>query len=691
MERGMPRLRHQPDRLRVAVRLLTLILTVCAVAAPTTRAADPAPTPDFPTQIRPILQQHCFKCHGPDKKKADVDFSTIADEKSASKNRRLWRNALEQVSTLEMPPPGKEPPIPAPQRDALLAWMKHVATTFDCSDPADRDPGPALIRRLTRPEYNLTIRDLVGLDFDAGQAVGMPEDLPTHGYSNGVNGLILPPALMEKYFAATDQILDKLYAGAPASLATSKLPTEKRNALKRAYESVFGAPAAPSASADNARPLPSPGIHPGETAQDARRILERFATRAYRRPIRPEELTRLTDLFARNQSAGQPFAAALRLPLKAILVSPNFLFRIEEDHPAPTRSNTGTGTGYRVSDHELATRLSYFLWSSMPDDELFRLAAENKLSDPATLEQQTRRMLADPKAKALTDQFAAQWLQLTRLETARPSTEFFPTFKPALRQAMFDETATFFDHLRTDDRPVTDLLDADYTFVNADLAKHYDLPSVTGKELRKVPLPPSLHRGGLLGMASVLALTSQTSRTSPTLRGKYVLEVLLGTPPPPPPPDAGQLKDDKKKGAEPKTFREQMAQHAANPSCASCHKRIDPLGYALENYDAVGRYRDTAGGNRPLDNTGELPTGEKFTGPAELKQVLLQRTPQFTRNMSEQLLSYALGRDLDDYDECTTKEITDRLTRENHRFSSLVLGIVQSYPFQHRKNAESKE
>lgn len=640
-------------------------LILCALAA-VTRAAD-APPFDFPTQIRPLLQQHCFKCHGPDKKKGDVDFSVIPDEKSASRNRRLWRNAIEQVESSDMPP-AKEPPLPAAHRETLLAWMKHVATTFDCSDPADRDPGPALIRRLTRAEYNDTIRDLVGVaDFDAGQAVGMPEDAPTHGFSNSAGALILPPALMEKYFAAADQVLDKLYAGSPESLAKSKISNEKRKALKATYDSVFG------------------------PDQDAAKVIERFATRAYRRPVRPEELARLVDLFTRSRSDNQPVASALRLPLKAVLVSPNFLFRIEEDRPAsldPKSLLQEPGRGYRVSDFELATRLSYFLWSSMPDDELFRLAAEHKLADPATLEHQTRRMLADPKARALTDQFAAQWLQLTRLETARPSTEFFPTFKPALRQAMYDETATFFDHLRTDDRPVTDLLDADYTFVNADLARHYDLPNVTGKELRKVALPHNLHRGGLLGMASVLALTSQTSRTSPTLRGKYVLEVLLGTPPPPPPPDAGQLKEERKKGAEPKTFREQMAMHAANPTCASCHKRIDPLGYGLENFDAVGRFRPDASGGRPLDNTGQLPTGERFTGSAELKQVLLQRTPQFTRNMASQLLSYALGRDLDDYDDCPLKEITDRLTRDNHRFSALVLGIVQSYPFQHRKNAE---
>jgi hypothetical protein len=616
--------------------------------------------------VRPILQDRCFKCHGPEKKKGDVDFSTIADDKSASKQRKLWRTAVDQVETLEMPPPSKEPALPENQRTALLAWMKHVLANVDCSGPADRDPGPALVRRLDRAEYDLTVRDLTGLpDFDVAQAVGMPDETPVHGFANQVSGLILPPALMEKYFAAADQILEKILAGSPSALAASKLSANKKNALQAAYETVFG------------------------HSQDAAGVLKTFATRAYRRPARPEELARLTDLFKRNQSAGQSFESALRLPLKAVLVSPNFLFRIEEDRPASP--DPKDGQGHRVTDYELATRLSYFLWSTMPDDELFQLAADNKLSEPKTLDAQVRRMLADPKAKALTDQFAAQWLQLTKLDTARPSTEFFPTFRPALRQAMRDETATFFDHLRTDDPPVTDLLDADYTFVNAELAKHYDIPNVSGNQLRKVTLPANLHRGGLLGMASVLTLTSQTSRTSPTLRGKYVLDVILGTPPPPPPPEGGQFKDEKRKTREPKTFREQMAMHAANPACASCHKRIDPLGYGLENFDAIGRWRADSGGGRPLDNTGQLPTGEKFTGPAELKQVLIQRQPQFVRNLTEQLLSYALGRDLDYYDECTIKEIQDRLAKDNHRFSSLVLGIVDSYPFQHRKNVETKE
>jgi hypothetical protein len=317
------------------------------------------------------------------------------------------------------------------------------------------------------------------------------------------------------------------------------------------------------------------------------------------------------------------------------------------------------------------------------------LADAGKLSDPAVLEQQVRRMLAEPRGRALTDNFAAQWLQLRKLATARPSTEFFPTFTPQLRQAMYDETATFFDHLRTDDRSLLDLLDADYAFLNADLARHYGIGGVEGDALRKVALKPDARRGGLLGMGSVLSLTSHTSRTSPTLRGKWILEVIFGTPPPPPPPDAGMLKEDHEKGEEPKSFREQMAQHAANPTCASCHKRIDPLGYGLENFDAIGAWRDTAGGGRPLDNTGQLPTGEKFTGAGELKKLVLARRDDFVHNATEQLLTYALGRDLQYYDECPVREVKSALERDSYRFSTLVVGIVKSFPFQHRKNTDA--
>ncbi len=412
-----------------------------------------------------------------------------------------------------------------------------------------------------------------------------------------------------------------------------------------------------------------------------REIVARFGRRAYRRPVQDDEIDRLMTLHARAAARGDAPEKALRLPLKAVLVSPHFLFRVEREQP-------GTKP-YRIRDSELAVRLSYFLWSTMPDDALSADAEQGKLSDPAVLEAQVRRMLAHPNAKALTLNFAAQWLQLRKLEYARPSTEFFPSFNNRLKQAMREEATTFLDKLREEDRSVLDLLDSDYAWLNGELAKHYGIAGVEGKDFRRVALQPEHHRGGLLGMGAVLALTSHTSRTSPTLRGKWILEAIFGTPPPPPPPDAGTIKEQKK-GVEPKTFRELMALHATQPACATCHKRIDPLGFALENYDAVGAWRDTQGG-KPMDAVGVLPSGERFEGVAGLKQVLLRSRDAFERNLIEQMLAYALGRDVLDTDECAIREIQTAAAKNEHRFSTLVLGVVKCFPMQYRRNSESKD
>jgi hypothetical protein len=533
------------------------------------------------------------------------------------------------VEEKEMPPEGEKPLTPE-QRELLVRWIRAAAAHVDCGNPAERNPGPPLLRRLNRSEYVASIRDLSGVTFDVAAEVGMPEEATGTTFDTSANALVLPPALLEKHFAAAELVLDRM------------------------------------------KPL---------KGESPRAIIAAFARRAYRRPTTDDEIDRLMVLHERAVKRGDAPAAALRLPLKAILLSPHFLFRIEREQP-------GTQP-YRVSDPELAVRLSYFLWSTMPDDALAADAEKGKLSDPAVLEAQVRRMLLHPKARALTLNFAAQWLQLRKLDYARPSTEFFPTFNNKLKQAMRDEATTFLDKLREEDRSVLDLLDCDYAWLNGDLAKHYGIAGVEGKEFRRVTLKPQDHRGGLLGMGAILALTSHTSRTSPTLRGKWILESIFGTPPPPPPPDAGTLKEQKK-GAEPKTFRELMAQHAVQSACASCHKRIDPLGFALENYDAVGAWRDTQGG-KPMDAAGVLPSGERFEGVAGLKQVLLRSRDAFERNLIEQMLAYALGRDVHDGDECAIREIKAALEKDGHRFSTLVLGVVRSVPMQYRQNSERKD
>jgi mono/diheme cytochrome c family protein len=643
----------------ITARTTALILAVLAFAG-LARASGPDPVA-FRDEIRPFLDKHCARCHDSARAKGGIDFSKVGDASTVRKRRKLWRGVIEHVETLEMPPEG-EPEVAPERRERVVAWLKAAVSSTDCDDPSTLDPGPPPVRRLTRDEYDRTLRDLLGVKFKSAEVVGMPVDGDGSGssFANLAEALILPPALMEKYFAAADKALDLVFKD------------------RKSLDSLLVA-----------RPGPGPGPGPGPDLLDreaARRIIARFLRLAYRRPVDEGEVSRYLALFDRSKAKGSSFEDSSRLMVKAALVSPHFLFRVERD-----RASKGSEAPYKVTDHELAVRLSYYLWSTMPDATLGDLADRGTLSDPSTLEAQVKRMLLDPKARALTDNFAEAWLQVGKLANARPSTEFFPTFNGQLRQALRDETVTFFDKLREGDRSVLELLDADYAYLNQDLAKHYDIPGVEGPAIRRVGLPIGSHRGGLLGMGSVLALTSHTNRTSPTLRGKYILEVVFGTPPPPPPPDAGKLPEGQEKpGEPPRSLREQMARHARQAECAACHAKIDPLGYGLENYDAVGRWRVDLGG-KPLDATGKLPGGESFNGPDELKKIIVARKGDFERNLIERMLSYALAREVQGDDECAVRKIQADLERDGHRFSTLVLGVARSLPFLNRRTLEGHE
>jgi hypothetical protein len=775
-------------------------------------AAEPASW----SQVRPIVQSRCAECHSGDEPAARIDFTALTDDRAAARQRKLWRKAVAQIEAGAMPP-ADEPPLSADERTQLLAWMKQAVAVVDPTDPANRDPGPAPIRRLSLAEYNRTVHDLLGFEFDAATDVGMTEDAgETNGFANLAVALDIPPALLEKYFAAADQILDRLLGTELSSFVDGRITEDAR--ISR--EQMFGLKPGEWRKLDLVVAPPKDA-----TPRDAARsIVSRVANRAYRGQATPADIERLMVLFDRATEQGNSYVDAVRLMLKAVLVSPKFLYRIETD-----RTDRQPGEAYAVSDLELAVRLSYFLWFSMPDDELLDLASRGKLSAPGestepikfagtvigaagsesfqgnnrdkvfdgdlmtfldgpdaashwigldlgtaqpisrlrfagrpgiegrmvggkfqassradfssdviellevkeappggwvtqdfaqpstyryvrylppanafgniaemevrgpgqgtVLEQQVRRMLADRRARALTDFFAARWLQLSKLPTARPSTEFFPEFSGNIRQAMYDETATFFDGLRRENRSLLELLDADYTYLNEELAKYYGIPDVSGKEVRRVPLKPEYHRGGLLGMGSVLALTSHTSRTSPTLRGKWILDVMLGSPPPPPPANVGQITDERDKMKEIKTFREKLAQHAQQAACAACHRKMDPLGFALDRYSAVGLWREQVG-QQPLDVSGELPGGEKLNGENDLKRVMLAKKDEFIRNLTEQLLVFALGRELDYYDDGPVQEITAALKADDYRFATLVMGVVKSYPFQYRKNPQ---
>ena len=412
----------------------------------------------------------------------------------------------------------------------------------------------------------------------------------------------------------------------------------------------------------------------------ARRILSSLARRAYRRPVTPGDLDVLLGFFDEGRQEGG-FDAGIEMALRWLLASPEFVLRVERDPVG-----VAPGTNYTISDLELASRLSFFLWSSIPDDELLDLAAARRLRDPEVLEQQTRRMLSDERSRALVTSFASQWLYLRNVPAVVPDEDRFPDVGEGLRQAMRRETELLVESVFREDRNVLDLLTADYTFVNERLARHYGMPRIYGSHFRRVPVTNEA-RQGLLGHASILAVTSYPNRTSPVLRGKWVLENLLGTPPALPPPDVPAL-EETTAGGEALSMREATERHRANPVCASCHRLMDPPGFALEQFDAVGRFRTRTAVNTPIDASGELPDGTRFDGAAGLRQALVSRPERFVGTLTEKLMTYALGRGLEHYDAPAIRAITRDAAANDFRFSSLIVGIVKSMPFRMRK-AES--
>jgi hypothetical protein len=407
----------------------------------------------------------------------------------------------------------------------------------------------------------------------------------------------------------------------------------------------------------------------------AERILGRLARRAYRQPVSKAELRPILDFYEAGRRQGT-FDSGIQRGLERILASPRFAFRVERDP-----DSIAPGTPYRISDVELASRLSFFLWSSIPDEALLDLASRGRLKDPAILEQQVRRMLADPKSNALVANFAGQWLHLRNVRSVLPNSDEFPDFDDNLRQAFRRETELLFESLIREDRNVVDLLRADYTFVNERLARHYGIPGIYGSRFRRVKVTDE-PRKGILGKGSMLAVTSHAERTSPVLRGKWVLENIVGLPVPPPPPDIPQLKPAEE-GQKPKTLREQMAEHRTNPTCATCHKVMDPVGLALENFDAVGAWRTHEAG-APIDASGQLADGSAVDGIVTLRQAILERSDLFVSTMTEKLMIYALGRGVGAEDMPAIRRILRDAAVNDNRFSSLVLGIARSVPFQMR-------
>lgn len=414
--------------------------------------------------------------------------------------------------------------------------------------------------------------------------------------------------------------------------------------------------------------------NPGEELPCARKIISTLARKAYRRPVNDNDLESLLGFYQRGRNEGS-FETGIEKALRLMLGSPEFVFRFEPDPP-----NLAANSVYRVSDLALASRLSFFLWSSLPDDELLAAVKQGKLKDPVVLERQVKRMLADSRSHALVDNFAGQWLYLRNLKSVAPDVEEFPDFDDNLRQAMKRETELFFESIVSEDHNVLDLMTANYTFINERLARHYGIPNVYGTRFRRVVLDDDARRG-LLGKGSILTVTSYATRTSPVLRGKWILTNILGTPTPPPPPNVPALKENSE-GGKPLSVRERMELHRSNAACAVCHKVMDPLGFSLEYFDGVGKWRTTSEAGTKIDASGVLADGSKVDDPVTLRQALLKHPEGFVRTFTEKLLTYALGRGVEYYDMPAVRAIVRDAAREDCRFSSIVLGIVKSTPFQ---------
>lgn len=620
---------------RTASILIVLASANAAQITPPQAAPD-----DFGKVIAPFVAQNCALCHNAKLKTAGLNLVGYTSTAGMLKDRPEWEKVVAKLQAGEMPPKG----MPQPKPEDVKAMTSWIEDQFALADKNSKpDPGHLVAHRLNRVEYYNTIRDLLAIKFKPSS--DFPADDSGYGFDNIGDVLTVSPVLTEKYLAAAEQIAVQAIPAAQAG------QTEMPESYKRIFACGH-----------------TPGEHTKECAQTD---LAHLAQLAYRRPVTPDEVKHLTRLVERARHEGLPFDQAMRIGVEAILCSPNFLFRIERD-PDPSDP-----TPHLVGDYELASRLSYFLWSSMPDAELFRMAAEHRLNTPDVLNAQVLRMLKDPRSAALVDNFAGQWLEFRNLNLIHPDKKRFPAFTPALRKEMVTETRLFVEGIIRDDCSILDFIDGKYSYLNEDLARFYGIDGVTGDEFRRVSLNGT-ERSGVLTQASVLTVTSYPTRTSPVLRGKWILENFLNSPPPPPPPGVGSL--DTKGAAVTGTMRQQMERHRVDPLCAGCHTRMDPLGFALENYNAIGQWRDKEG-VFPIDASGSMPNGKKFDGSSELKAYLKSNPQAFAACLTEKLMIYALGRGLEEYDRPAERQIVRNLNEQDYRFSALVLGIIDSMPF----------
>lgn len=624
--------------MRIVLLRLGCSVALLMVAMVDRAAGQEAVASHFAENVRPFLAMHCVACHSGDDAEGGVDLDRYVDSANVQEDYDLWEKVARLVTEHQMPPEDEAQPS-TEEIVAIGGAIEVELSGFDCT--AQTHPGRVTIRRMNKAEYNNTVHDLTGLDLNL--ANDFPSDDVGAGFDNIGDVLSMPPILLEKYLGAAEQIADAIMddEGVRNRVYPHRVKTE-------AIE---------------------------ELVEVARRNVGEFATKAFRRPLHPEEEERLFAIMRFAWERDSDETEIFKTVTAAILSSPHFLFRVEADPDSDDEDGIRQLNGY-----ELASRLSYFIWSSMPDERLFDLARSGELTRHEVLTSEARRMLADPKSRALVDNFAGQWLQLRDVSRLMPDPELFPDFDGELRTAMRQETETFFETMIREDRSVLEFLDADYTYVNERLARHYGISDVVGEAFQRVNLTDG--RRGVLTHASILLLTSNPTRTSPVKRGKWILENMLAEPPPPPPANVPELEE----GAETLgSLREQMEQHRANPTCASCHRTMDALGFGLENFDAIGAWRERDG-RFDVDASGELPGGRKFDGASELMQILVEeKNEEFCKCLTAKLMTYALGRGLSSYDRCAIKETARALADQDYRFSALVASIVTSDPFTMRE------
>ncbi len=595
----------------------------------------------FKDSVTPFVKTYCIGCHGQDRQKGGINFQPALSNAGDATIAKRWKQAAANVKAHDMPPTDAKKQPTDTERQAFLNGINQIKFL------SQKDPGLFVIRRLTKVEYGNTLHDLFGVD--SAIARELPEEVIGEGYLN-----TLSPLQSEQYLSIANEVLDQIL---PAGAAT----------LNSAQRRWLG-------------PAPRSGA---DLRVAARPVAASLARKAYRRPPSDAELDVLLGVFDLGRTNGLAYNDALRLMAKAVLVSPQFLFITPHGEGQPV------GGIVRLDDYQLASRLSYLLWSTMPDAELSGLADRGKLHDPAVFRLQVKRLLKDPRSRALFDGFGAQWLGLASLEGKTFDTVKFPQMNAEMRLAMYDEARLFFDSIVRENRSVVRFVDSDYTFLNRTLAPIYGLENtVTGSRMRRVKLTDP-NRGGVLGMPGVLATTSFPNRTSPVKRGVWVLEQVLGEKVPPPPPNVPALEKQDQKTVAQLTLRQRTELHRTEAVCANCHKILDPIGFGLENFDAIGRWRNRDDTGGAIEAAGELPGGKRFSAPKDLKAIIAARPKELARNFTEKFLAYSLCRQLEGYDEIVVDHLMETAAKDGYRLQTLITEIVTSYPFMHRRVQES--